>query len=128
SVPPLRCTVGANHKSEAATKVVVIASSAGGIEALCTLAENLPANLPATIVVAQHISRSHKSHLAEILARHTPMKVKLAADRDLLCHGCVFIAPPNLHVMIEPTRTIRLLQAPPIHFTRPSAEPLFCSA
>jgi two-component system chemotaxis response regulator CheB len=113
---------------EPAQNVVVIAASVGGIEALRIVIGNLPSNLNAAVVIAQHISRSHPSQLAEILARKTPMPVKQAADGDCLCHSCVFVAPPNQHVLIEPDGILRLSSSPPIHFTRPSAEPLFCSA
>lgn len=88
----------------------------------------LPANLPAAIVVAQHIPRSHPSRLAEILARKTPMLVKQAANGDVLCHSRIFVAPPDQHLLIESGGLLHLSTSPRIHFTRPSAEPLFCSA
>jgi len=75
---------------EPARFVVAIASSAGGIQALIRIVELLPSNLKAAVVIAQHVSRSQPSHLADILARHTAMPAKQAAHGDYLCsvHIC----------------------------------------
>jgi two-component system chemotaxis response regulator CheB len=115
-------------KDGLADHVLVIAGSAGGISALGSLLEDLPSHLEAAIVIAQHVSRYHPSHLAEILARQTFMPVRQAADDDVLRHGCIFVAPPDHHLLIEMGGVLRLSTSPRIHFTRPSAEPLFCSA
>ena len=110
-----------------ARNVVVIAASVGGIQALSTVIESLPANLPAALAIAQHLSRSQPSHLADILTRRTPLPVKQAAHGDRLCHGCVFVAPPNRHLLVRSGGVLQLSDSPPIHFSRPSAEPLFSS-
>jgi two-component system chemotaxis response regulator CheB len=110
-----------------ARNVVAIASSVGGIEALMVIIEFLPSNLNAAVVSAQHICRSKPSHLAPILARRTPMQVKQAADGDCLCHACIFVAPPNQHLLVQAGGRLQLSTSPPIHFSRRSAEPLFCS-
>ncbi|MBA2758896.1 MAG: chemotaxis protein CheB, partial [Chloroflexia bacterium] len=47
------------------SQLVVVGSSAGGIEALGTLVAGLPADFPAPIVIAQHLDPNHQSHLAE---------------------------------------------------------------
>ena len=52
--------------------LVVVGSSAGGIEALSTLVATLPANFPAPLVLAQHLDPRYPSHLGEILTRRGP--------------------------------------------------------
>jgi chemotaxis response regulator CheB len=47
--------------------LVVVGSSAGGIEALSTLVAALPANFPAPIVLAQHLDPTYPSHLGEFI-------------------------------------------------------------
>jgi two-component system chemotaxis response regulator CheB len=117
-------------KSDAkkAQNIVVIAASIGGIEALQTLVEMLPTNLEAAVAIVQHISRHHPSQLAQILSRHTPMPVKQVSNGDFLCQGCIFVAPPNCHILIQRNHILTLSTASPVHFCRPSAEPLFSSA
>jgi two-component system CheB/CheR fusion protein len=84
----------------AGSQLVVIGSSAGGIEALSRLVANLPADLPAAIVIAQHLDPKRSSHLAEILERHATLPVKVADDMTRLEDGVIFVVPPNRHVEV----------------------------
>src|SRR4051812_6655577 len=56
-------------------KLVVVGSSAGGIQALSTLVESLPSNFPAPIVLAQHLDPQRPSNLARILERRSKLPV-----------------------------------------------------
>jgi two-component system, chemotaxis family, protein-glutamate methylesterase/glutaminase len=107
--------------------VIAVAASAGGLNALSHLLAALPADLRAAVVVVQHMDPHRPSHLAEILGRRTQLRVKQAVGHDLLTHGTVFIAPPNSHLVVGPDRFLSLSETPPIHFLRPSADPLFAS-
>lgn len=51
--------------------LVVVGSSAGGIEALSTLVASLPAGFPAPIILAQHLDPRYPSHLLRF-SRGTP--------------------------------------------------------
>jgi two-component system chemotaxis response regulator CheB len=53
--------------------VIVIGSSAGGVEALRRLCAGLPADLPAAVLVVQHLSPSARSVLPQLLARVGPL-------------------------------------------------------
>ena len=81
-------------------QLVVIGSSAGGIEALSTLAGTLPAEFPAPIVIAQHIAPARESHLGEILARRGKLPVRSVVDAMELAPGVIFVVPANRHVEI----------------------------
>ena len=107
--------------------LVVIAASAGGLNALSTVLSGLPANFPATIVIVQHLDPRHRSLMADILSRRTPLKVKQAQEGDRLELGMVFIAPPNRHLLVNPDETLSLTQTKLVHFVRPSADLLFDS-
>ncbi len=80
--------------------LVVIGSSAGGVAALSTLVATLPAGFPAPIVLAQHLSPAHPSHLGDILARHTTLPVRTIAAREPLEPGVVFVVPADRHIEI----------------------------
>ena len=56
-------------------QLVVIGSSAGGIDALSTIVRSLAADLPVPILVAQHLNPNWPSHLPEILQRQTKLRV-----------------------------------------------------
>ncbi|MGI5156546.1 chemotaxis protein CheB [Microbispora sp. CA-102843] len=107
--------------------VVVIAASAGGIEALRTLLGNLPAGLRASVLVVLHISPRAGSALPGILDRAGPLKSAGAQDGEPLLHGRVYVAPPDLHLLVD-GETVRLSRGPRHNGHRPAADPLFLSA
>ncbi|MBI2876698.1 MAG: chemotaxis protein CheB [Candidatus Tectomicrobia bacterium] len=109
----------------AAFDVVALAASAGGLRAIKEVIAALPLDFPATIVVVQHLDPRHRSLMAEILSRHTPLQVTQAVEGDRLCPGNVYIAPPNRHLLVNPDGTLSLSQSELVHFVRPSADLLF---
>src|SRR4051812_2924997 len=82
-------------------QLVVVGSSAGGVEALSTLVAALPADFPAPIVVAQHLDRSRVSHLEEILARRSTLPVRTVSGTEPLAAGVVYVVPSDRNVEIS---------------------------
>lgn len=69
--------------------IVAIGASAGGLEAIIQLLENLPPDTGAAYVVLQHLSAVHESILPELLEKKTKMQVRrveegMAAEPDNL--------------------------------------------
>ena len=62
----------------ALTPVVAIGASAGGLEALQRFFDHVPSDTGLAFVVIQHLSPDHKSMMAELLGRHTPMAIRVA--------------------------------------------------
>ncbi len=102
--------------------VIALASSAGGLGALTAVLEALPADFGPPILVVQHVSPDHPSHMAEILDRATPLTVTEAVVGDGLRPGTVHVAPPDRHLLLGPDRRLELSGAPLVHFLRPSAD------
>ena len=109
--------------------VIAMAASVGGLKALSVILGGLPATFPAAIAIVMHVSPHHQSILAEILDRRSLLNVKQAKTGDFLCRSCVFVAPPNHHLMVSNDGCLKLSSssAEKVHFARPSAEPLFAS-
>jgi two-component system CheB/CheR fusion protein len=109
--------------------LVVVGSSAGGIEALSTLVATLPADFPAPLVLAQHLDPHHLSHLGEILARRSTLPVRTVVDREHLEPGVVYVVPSDRHVEIA-DHLVRLLadDAPGGKHPKPSVDRLLTSA
>jgi len=112
----------------AAFDLVVLAASAGGLNALSAVLGPLPADLPAALLVVQHLDPRHRSLLDDILRRRTKLTVRLAAEGDPIEPGMVLIAPPDHHLLVNPDGTVSLSQSALVHFVRPSADLLFESA
>jgi two-component system CheB/CheR fusion protein len=88
-------------KLSSISHLVVIGSSAGGIDALSTLVATLPTDFPAPIVIAQHLDPNRPSHLAEILGRRSTLPVRTANEHEPLEPGVVYVVPANRHVHIS---------------------------
>jgi two-component system CheB/CheR fusion protein len=96
----IRRSVAMDETTAPGDQLVVIGASAGGINALSDLLDALPADLPAAIVIAQHLDPSRTSHLGPILSRHTSMPVRTVEDREQLTNGTIYVIPANRHVAI----------------------------
>ena len=106
-------------------EIVALAASAGGLKALTEVLAGLPAGFPAALVVVQHLDPRHRSLMADILARRTPLAVTQAADNDLVQPGKVLIAPPDRHLLVNADGSVSLTRTELVHFSRPSADLLF---
>jgi chemotaxis response regulator CheB len=107
---------------------VLLAASAGGVPALLSIVSGLPAGFPAAVVIVCHRTARLPSLLPELLARRTALKVRPVEQGDPLEAGTIYVAPPDLHVVVEPDRTLALTNGRRIRFSRSSANPLFESA
>jgi two-component system chemotaxis response regulator CheB len=107
--------------------IIVVGSSAGGVEALQRLCAALPADLNATVFIAQHLSPSSRSLLPEILSRAGPLPVSAPLDGQAIEPGRIYVAAPDLHMLVRPGR-ILMRRGPYENRTRPAVNALFRSA
>jgi two-component system chemotaxis response regulator CheB len=114
-------------KMERRADLVVIGASLGGPRALATLLRGLPPAFPVGIAVVQHIADGFTEGLARWLTQECPLRVREAADGDLLLPGHVLLAPSGHHLLVGEGR-VRLSDGPAIDTFRPSVTPLFVSA
>ncbi len=108
-------------------KIVVIGSSAGGIEALSLLVPQFGADFPAPILLVQHLPTDTPSMLPRILARFDGLKARFPQDHDPLTPGTIYVAPRDQHMLIQDGH-VRLTFGPEENRSRPSVDPLFRSA
>jgi two-component system chemotaxis response regulator CheB len=111
---------------EAAGAVVAVTLSAGGLVPLRTLIADLPADCPAAIVVAQHLSGV--SLLPDILRRHTRLAVEFAEHGELLAGHRVYVCPPDHHIAVTPDARVALSRRERLDHVRPSGDWLLTSA
>lgn len=106
---------------------MVVGASAGGVEALTELFSALPADIPASIFVVLHVPPDSRSVLPRILSRFGPLRAVHARDGDTISHGCIYVAPPDNHLLVKRGR-IRLARGPRENSARPAVDPLFRTA
>jgi two-component system, chemotaxis family, protein-glutamate methylesterase/glutaminase len=108
--------------------IIVIGTSAGGLEVLDALIGQLPTDLPATIFIVQHLSPENNGRaLLSRLGRHKAFDCKLATDGETFVRGKVYIAPADTHLLVKKTTLLVTKGARENRF-RPGIDPLFRSA
>jgi two-component system, chemotaxis family, protein-glutamate methylesterase/glutaminase len=109
-----------------AHEMVVIGTSAGGLEAMCTLLRQLPASLNLAVLVVQHRSRDSEA-LCEVLQDCSALPIQDIVDKEPIVRGRVYLAPPDYHVLVEEDH-FSLAVDEPVAYSRPSIDVAFESA
>lgn len=109
-------------------KVVVIGGSAGALEVVLTLLPGLYAGSAHSLVIVLHRAVSDDGGLAALLATKTTLPVREVEDKDALQPGCVFLAPPDYHLLFEADGTLSLDDSEKVAHSRPSIDVSFSSA
>ncbi|HEY4034501.1 MAG TPA: chemotaxis protein CheB [Ktedonobacteraceae bacterium] len=104
----------ANHND-----LVVVGSSAGGIEALSILVGTLSKDFPAPIVLAQHLDPTRPSNLDQILQKRTTLPVEAVTKNSALQAGRIYVVPANHHVSIQNQHIEVYIEEPEDHLKRP---------
>lgn len=102
--------------------VVVIGASTGGPRALQQVLIDLPADLPATVVVVQHMPAGFTRSLAQRLNEISGLTVQEAANGDRLALGLALLAPGDFHLRFEPGKKISLDRGPRRNHVRPAVD------
>jgi two-component system chemotaxis response regulator CheB len=103
--------------------IIGIGISTGGPKALSHLLPNISPDIPASIVIAQHIPAAFSKPLAERLDGASNITVKEAEDGEFLIPGYAYLCPGGKHMVIEHTGFITLYDKEifPNHHFCPSA-------
>jgi two-component system chemotaxis response regulator CheB len=91
--------------------IVCIGASTGGPPALRTVLAGLPADLPAAVVVVQHMADGFLPGLVTWLAEQSPLPVVLGTGEAALQAGRVVVAAGSLDTVVSPR--FRLRTRPP---------------
>ena len=103
-------------------RLIVIGASTGGPRALQRVLSKLPAELPAGILVVQHMPPGFTRSLAQRLNQTSPLMVQEAADGDRLGRGMALLAPGNFHLRFKGFRQVTLDEGPRRHHVRPAVD------
>ncbi len=131
--PPLRATaptVPRTAGGKAPVTVLAIGCSTGGPNALATLFQGIPRDIPVPVFITQHMPPLFTKLLADRLAIQTGLSVTEAKAGDLVEPGKVFIAPGDYHMTVvrDGVRTrIALNQDQPENSCRPAVDVMFRS-
>jgi two-component system chemotaxis response regulator CheB len=107
--------------------LIVIGASAGGVEALKRLVAQLPADLPAAVLITLHVWSEGRSILPQILSKAGLLPAEHGSDGEPLQYSRIYVAPPDFHMMVR-NGHIELTHGPKENRHRPAIDPLFRSA
>ncbi len=111
-------------------RIVAMALSTGGPNALHEVLTLLPSSFSTPIVLVQHMPQTFTRFLAARLNQQTKLTVVEATDGQPLAPGTVYIAPGDYHLRVKrrgPHVVTALDQEPPENSHRPAADVLFRS-
>ena len=91
-------------------KVIGIVASLGGVEAVQHVLANLPADFPVPILLLQHLGEQ-STVLVTVLSRKSPLRIRWAAEGDVLEPATVWVVPPGFSLHTYPDGTISLVPA-----------------
>ncbi|WAA10734.1 protein-glutamate methylesterase/protein-glutamine glutaminase [Fervidibacillus albus] len=112
-------------------KIVLIGASTGGPRALQEVLSGIPKNIPAPILIVQHMPAKFTKSLASRLNHLCEITVKEAENGEILRNGVAYIAPGGFHLQMKKlgkTLTAEVNELPPVNGHRPSVDQLFRSA
>ncbi len=105
--------------------VVGLGASAGGLAALKTFFQHMPADTGITFVVVMHLAAERESHLAELLQGSVRMPVTQVSETVVMERNHVYVIPPGCnisaidsHLRLSELETQRIQRAPIDHFLR----------
>ncbi|MDY3556014.1 chemotaxis response regulator protein-glutamate methylesterase [Gemmata sp. JC717] len=91
-------------KGARADRVVAIGVSTGGPKTLQEVVPQLPPDLPAAVVIVQHMPETFTASFARSLGRTSQMPVKEAEAGDVLLNGHVYVARGGKHLIFADRR------------------------
>lgn len=104
-----------------AAQLVVIGASTGGPRVVQQVLRDLPPNFPAAVLVVQHIADGFTRGMVDWLAESCRIPIHLGQSGDVARPGHVYVAPDNLHLLINSDGILSLSSQPAI-IQRPSVD------
>jgi two-component system, chemotaxis family, protein-glutamate methylesterase/glutaminase len=106
--------------ASAGGRIIGIGASTGGPPALQTILSRLPRELPAPILIVQHIARGFLPGMVEWLNETTGLRVQIAAHGTSPLPGCAYVAPDDFHLGVSASGLIALAREAPENGLRPA--------
>ena len=80
--------------------LVAIGASAGGLEAVTQLLQNLPPDTGMAFIYVQHLSPDHKSILTSLLSKLTLMRVQEVKNKMRMEPNNLYVIPPGKEMIV----------------------------
>lgn len=111
-------------------RVLAIASSTGGPNALHETLANIGRDVKVPIVITQHMPPTFTKILADNLMKETGIACEEPVNGTVIKPGHAYVAPGDFHMtfmMKDASVAVNLVKSPPENFCRPAADPMLRS-
>ncbi|MBF0227323.1 MAG: chemotaxis-specific protein-glutamate methyltransferase CheB [Desulfobacterales bacterium] len=109
-------------------RIIAIAASTGGPQALLTILSSLPENFPFPLLIAQHISFGFLEGMINWLSKFSKIKLKIAEEGEYIKEGYAYFIPPEKNMGIDKnSKLISILSTSVKDFYHPSCDLLLSS-
>jgi two-component system chemotaxis response regulator CheB len=112
-------------------EVIAIGASTGGPTALQSIITQLPADLPASVMISQHMPAGFTKQFTERMNKLSAIEVSEAVDGEPLMRGHVYVCPGDHHFMLHKSWSktlVHLKKASPGDHYVPSIDTMMKSA
>lgn len=105
-------------------RCVAIGASTGGPRALVRILSELPRDMPAGVLIVQHVAAGFADGMARWLSSESRLEVRLARGGEQLEPGVALLAPDSRHMVLR-KGVLRLNDEPPVNACKPSIDITF---
>lgn len=113
---------------KAAYQLLVIGGSAGSLSVVIRMMPFFSPDMKLAVILVFHRKLTDANVLTDVLKARTSCAVIEAEDKEEIRPGCIYLAPPEYHLLIEKDGTITLDDSERVNYSRPSIDVTFESA
>lgn len=118
-------------KGDKLKTLVAIGTSTGGPRALQEVLISIPGDIPAALIIVQHMPPGFTKSLAERLNSLSALNVKEGEHDEIIKPGYAYLAPGDYHMEVQSTSgealRIKLTKDPPVSGHRPAVNTMMNS-
>jgi len=107
--------------------LIAIGASTGGPQALTAVLSSFPEDLPAAVVIVQHMDRKFTHGLATWLNHQVPMPVRVIHEKDRPQKGVALVPSTEHHLIMTNNGALTYSEEPADNFYHPSVDVFFQS-
>ncbi|MBE8723066.1 chemotaxis protein CheB [Sphingobacterium pedocola] len=110
------------------TEIFLIGGSAGSLTVLLEVLPQLNDDISFPIIIILHRKSHPDSVLNALLSNYTDLEVCEVEDKMTLKSRCIYLVPPDYHLLFEDKHTVSLDSSEKLNYSRPSIDVTFQSA
>jgi len=105
--------------------IIIIGGSAGSLQAIFKMFTGMQDFNHIVIILVIHRSRGADQGLEEIITAKTGLPAKEIEEKEIPVQGCLYVCPPDYHLLFEKDQSFTLDYSEKVNFCRPSIDVSF---